>query len=327
MDAVLADATAKLKWQDGDSIFWTEKRKICFLIGTEAPDSTDNPEATSFTRLTLNGVRCAGMLVKTVLHYYDNDEDSDDRMRPKNNPSFISKAYEWNYLAKKYLREGKCDAAAFYMGAITHLIADVASWPHTLHHTGVSGSLEPSHPNFEKAVLAYTKDFKKRDQSSTGGFSYPKLFHVKAVEPALAIKLVAFDTRWDYSISHGDYYTKPYPSYVQPGDYPSKKIFDTFKNFYEEEQKEVFEWRHTPWIENRVQESLNNAVKYCAYAINYIADAWAEGDDPKSCQECSGRGKSPEQRRWRKIGVAMSVLVVLGVANGVFIPILQLLSQ
>ena len=72
-------------------------------------------------------------------------------------------------------------------------------------------------------------------------------------------------------------------------------------------------------------------MEYSAYAINYIADAWAEGDNPKYCEGCSGQEKNPYPQdnpgRWSKIATALSILIVLGVANSIIGPILQIISQ
>lgn len=322
LDAVLADSTSKNKWEGENGQFWTEKRKVCFLIGTEAPDTTGNTDSKKgYTYLYLNGKKCTGMQVKTVMRFY-NYITGDNRLRPKPFASFVSRASEWTDTAKRYLRQGKCDAAAFYMGAITHLIADMASWPHTLYHTDVDYGLDVQHGNFELAVQKETKSYKDR----TRAFSYPKNFPVLSVDPQPALRLVAFDTRWDYSISKADINIKPYPSYVIPGSDDSKSLYDTFDSYSSTTQKEVSSW--ISGFKDRVQEHLDKAVKYCAYAINFIADAWAEGDNPKYCEDCSSGSddNSKKSRFSRKFGEAISMLILLGLANAMLVPLLQIMS-
>ncbi len=331
LDAILADQIASAKWKDDDTIFWTEKRKVIFYIGTEAPDTTDNPEAKSYTYLTLNNIPCHGMLVKTKMYFHTNDA-SDNRMKPKSYNKFVTDCYTWTYKARNYLREGKCDAAAFYMGAITHLIADVASWPHVLDWREVTPQGETSilgglHKDYEDRVHDVTKDHYTREKE--GGFTYPKSFPIgtaMASEPVAALELVAFDTRWDYDMSWVDMYTTPFPSYITPGEYPATRQYTVYSRLYFEEP--VSNWGQP--FKTRVQENLNKAVKYCAYAINYIADAWAEGDNPKYCEECSGNDNPYQEKSFSKgtrVLRYLSILLILGITNAFFLPYLPIIER
>lgn len=221
------------------------------------------------------------------------------------------------------------------MGAITHLIADMASWPHVLYWRDVTPEGETSilgglHTDYEDRVLAVTKfSSKYRPEEREKEFTYPKNFPIgtaMACEPVLALELVAFNTRWDYDISWTDIYTTPFPSYVTPGDYPAIKQYDMYDlmNY----GKPVSDWSSS--FKNRVQENLNKAVKYCAYAINYIADAWAEGDNPKSCEECSG-DNNPYQEKSLSKGTRflryLSIILILGITNAFFLPYLPIIER
>ena len=157
----------------------------------------------------------------------------------------------------------------------------------------------------------------------------PKSFPIgtaMASEPVAALELVAFDTRWDYDMSWVDMYTTSFPSYITPGEYPATRQYTVYSHLYFEEP--VSNWGQP--FKTRVQENLNKAVKYCAYAINYIADAWAEGDNPKSCEECSGDNNPYQEKSFSK-GTRflryLSIVLILGITNAFFLPYLPIIER
>jgi hypothetical protein len=328
LKAILADQTASSKWIGEDTIFWTETRKIIFYIGTEAPDTTDNSRAPAYTHLILNNIPCDGMLVKTNM-YFHADDGSVNRMRPRSYPKFVTDCNIWTYKAMKYLREGKCDAVAFYMGAITHLIADMASWPHVLYWKDVtpedeSSNLGKLHGDYEKQVNLVTRyhfDMEKPD-----GFNYPKNFPILSYEPVLTLKVIAFNTYWDYDISLIDIQKIPFPTYITPGEYPATKQYAVYGSLCFGES--VNKWSSP--FKNRVQENLNKAVKFSAYAIDFIADAWAQGDNPKFCEECS-KNNDPNQdlglKKGTKVLRGLSLILILGIVNIYFSPYLVIVEH
>ncbi len=337
LDAIMADSTARLKWiGENENYFWTAKRKVIFLIGTEAPDSTDGSNPKKVTKLSLNGIHCTGRELHPNVAFYE--DEGENRMRIKSFPTFFSQVMSLENKARKYLREGKCDAAAFYMGAILHMVADMACWPHVLRqgdwiHDWINpfytytnytvGPLGDISDTFERAVHEVTND--KQDREKV--FNYPQNFPIMSVKSVTALKLVSFDTRWDFGISEVDYYKKPLPFYIMPSAGSADVLYDYYTDYSTYEQARVSSWE---WdFKDRVQENLDMAVKYSAYVLNDIADDWAKGDNPKFCDECGGREKDqrPEIKRFRQMGTMLSILMLIGIALGFSGPLLNVLAQ
>jgi len=117
LDAVLRESSpiSKAKWFNGETPFWTTRRRLIFLIGTEAPD-----EGPTKLRLNLNNedVYGIGDSPKHHIHFNPNPEDEEDyddydrRMKIKIAP-VLAEIANYRNLAENCLRDGKCDLAAF----------------------------------------------------------------------------------------------------------------------------------------------------------------------------------------------------------------------
>jgi hypothetical protein len=316
VEAILADTVAKGKWESEEcETFWTERRKIIFFIGTEAPDAGHDK-----INIQLNGRRVTGLRTLTHQYFYPQNSELDNRMRFKKMYSFYYSCLIWSDLAALYLSQGKTDLAAFYMGAVSHIIADMATFAHVI----TLG--EKEHSNFEDAVL-----YETRIPQGEFFFSYPKKFTILSIDPAWSVLFVAFDTRWDYQINPLEFYTEPYPESVQPGTNKAETLKDEYLSWDSDTQDVVEKWVF--WFKLAIQKHINNAVKYTAYALNFFADFW-NGKSETSCDDCDGDSGAENfppdgdaRGLARAIRDAMTIIVVIALANSLGIPVLLLASR
>lgn len=312
--AILRDENAGPMWVGTNGYnFWTEKRKIIFYIGTEAPDV-----GRKVLRLYFNGKWISGLKTKTHLDFYNNTEGDDKRMKLKKVHSFYHQARMWSKMAMSYLSQGKCDLAAFYMGAVVHCIQDMA----TLCHVYTFNYWSKDHHNhFERAIEKETHEIKNGDPK-VKAFTYAKAFPIQSVDAGEAILLVSFNTRWDCWIDMNQWWEEPFDETVVPGDDAAHIMYDDLyaklPNRESELNVKFWHWQ----LKNRVQENLDTAVKYTAYYINYVASSWN-----KECSDCTQKQEEQSITDWKRIGLAVTILISFGLASALGVPFFQIMIR
>lgn len=272
-----------------------------------------------WVRIELNGITCCGEKAHPYYRFNANIPEDDERMRPKEAYTSVEEhARSWTERVKNYLKNSKCDAAAFYMGALTNLIADAAQFVHTTSKNELTGTAkryrDSVHDWYELAVGGVTSRFNKRGEF----FDIHTSFLASSIQPNLAIKLLAFDIHWDYAINYYDFFTMPYPSWVQPGPKDAAQLIVDYVN---ECHCTI---RATEWSSSfkaEVQDHLNKAIEYSAGIINYFAQFW--------CKKCENYSNSKSQETSTGVSHQLSVMVLiiltLGLSNTLLGPLLQML--
>jgi len=233
----------KWKFNGGEDEFWTESRKIIYLYATEGPD-----RSAIFFR---SGDRfITGPNDKKLHHIYF---DSGTK-QPIDSYDASDRAMDMAKAARDALNEGECEVAAFYMGMMTHYIADVSNFMHVLEN------IAWSHGPYEDRVGYFT---------SSSKITTPSFFTIDfginprclTLGPENLAVYVAKQNRFGdqanvyYSAKEfdGEYSFINYNSawdilfrYTITEDYNAKKMFDTV------------EW------------NLNNAIDACAGALDWV---------------------------------------------------------
>jgi Zinc dependent phospholipase C len=116
-------ASNSTEWQ------WLKDRKTLAYIGTEAPDN-------SGVSMTLDGVAITGFGDTTQHHVYFN---IDGTVKEENSALRAKWCGDW---ANVYIGQNKLDAAAFYIGAMTHYIADLGVFAHVVENNIAPDNLD-----------------------------------------------------------------------------------------------------------------------------------------------------------------------------------------
>ncbi len=312
LEAVLYDSTTKNKWNDKDGApFWTEERKVIFLMGTEAPDRGKT--------VTLNDrtIRIFADKNKHHLRFIRKEADPSVRMKPSDKAA-ADRAADYARRAKTVLERGECDLGAFYIGVALHYIGDMACFSHVIAPDEISptptkSDWEHRHDQFEIDVASKTSDHSNREQ--TPYFSYKKMFDVEneipTVQNSKAVLqltlLVGWQTRWNHKLSSGaNLAITPTPdSYVQhSGVYDAVWLYENYVSGVDN------------WIEEykwTIQQNLDQAVICSAKAINIIADSWN-----KECIDCDDEPEL-EKITTQMVGNMLTwiivVTIILGISN------------
>jgi hypothetical protein len=208
---------------------WLVDRKTIFLVGTEAPDNAG-------VSMTLDGTAITGSGAVTDHHIYYNA----DGTTYEDNAAIEAKLF--GNLADAAMDEQKRDLAAFYLGAMTHYIADLGSFAHVID--GVDTS---DHDDFEGYVNTRTNDHADRE-------SFFKISPVTVTSktPYNAAKDLGWDTYKDPTSAHG-------------AQWLWDNLFSGWKQTLETRAEDTT--NHQTYY-NRVEQNLNNAVAACAAAMN-----------------------------------------------------------
>lgn len=228
LEAVKANPAAGLKWMKNDVSFWDKRRETIFLIGTEAPDANSLQ-----LRGTLNGDSVKGLHDVIYHHMYFHDTDTlpiELRMKPRVYTFDISrKVIRATKMVKNFLREGRCDLAAFYLGTIAHYITDVANFLTVLQEnvevsTVITDEKKLLHGKFETHIEAAMRDHERRKRY----FDYDITFNVESRNPWECVKTVAFDTRWDLQRDNIDFVDT---STLNPGSQDAVWFYTSFRSW------------------------------------------------------------------------------------------------
>lgn len=340
LDANLAYSVTKDEWKDSNgNSFWTDRRRIIFLVATEAPDTGNSPsDQKGYVRTTLNGITVGGIRSQYMHHlYFTHDENprTEYSMRLWDT-AMLGLINTYAPKVEKALKDGKCDLAAWYMGMIVHFVSDVAGWQHAVHYendlyeTWYSYTTNPRpsksdvkdlyndrHTAFEGDVLYYTNDYQQRKKF----FSHPEIGKdgyntIHSEHPWIVAVYVAFNTRFDCSLSsaQNQYANNIIPSSIQPG------IHDAIWMFHHFEDK--LSW--SPTFKDCIQKELDSAVKASAEALHYFADYWFGYTDRK-CVYDPTSSQDPLQtlKASRGLMIAIAVLVSIGLAMTLTLPFIH----
>lgn len=229
--------TNQTEWQ------WLKIRKALFLVGTEAPDN-------SAISMTLDGQIINGFGDTTHHHVYFNEHGTfyDD--------SAALRAKSMGDLADVAIDEGKFDAAAYYLGAMTHYIADMSVFAHVAEN-----NVPPHLVYFDEYHSTYEGYIKTRTNEHSDQEEFFKIssFTIGSKKPYNACLDVAWDT-----------YKDPTPSSATTRDakWFHDNFFSTWKQTYATRADDTA--AHQSYYD-RVEETLNTAIQGCIDAINYVA--------------------------------------------------------
>lgn len=144
---------------EADSATWDwlnqEERKVIFLLGTEAPDNGGLE-----THLDGELVEGFGDTVKHHVYFTEtgeiNNNEDDSALRAKSCAD----------LADSYLEQLKYEKAAFYLGAMTHYIADLAMYAHVAENNVDPHNIDfdEHHSKVEGYVDTRTNDYENTEE-------------------------------------------------------------------------------------------------------------------------------------------------------------------
>ena len=218
-------------------------RKKIYLVGTEAPDN-------SGVSMTLDGDLVEGRGDTRNHHVYilgikTNVTEDDSAIR----------ARECGDAAIAAIGANKLNKAAFYLGALTHYLADLAMYAHVApnNHWPDYIDFDEHHSTVESRVLTRTNAFDNREEF----FRYLSVT-VGNMKPYDA----AIDLAWET-------YQDPTPS-----ESPERDAVWLHNNFFSDWASNYADRASGSSTEQkyytRIEDSLNNAIEYCASAMNYL---------------------------------------------------------
>ncbi len=230
-----------------DSYDWLYERLEIVLLGTEAPDNAGVSDI-------LNGETVEGFGDTSSHHNYYKEDGT--YIYGENDSSIRAKEMGGN--ATYYFLEGKLDLAAFFIGAMTHYISDLAVFCHVARNNVDPYPLtdfDDNHSQYESYIRSRTNNYENLFEFfSLRSFSYG------SKSPDETSKSLGWDT-----------YRDPNPSEGTVRD--AKWMHDNF--FADWAQSTASRATESDPIKvmyyDRVEESLNNAIQACIYAINRVS--------------------------------------------------------
>jgi hypothetical protein len=339
LEAVLADNSA-YSWYDTNGLpFWDNRRKIIFLVGTEAPDLRDKPNENGYISTTLDGKQVGGDHTSSkhkVWFNPDNNPRTEDSMREKNGMWLFDLIKTYTTNVRNALKNRKCDLAAFYMGHVVHVISDITNWAQVSDVRTIwdkwsdystekrpflstlYSRLKGIHGSFERDVHYYTKEWNKRDEyfkyPIIGKDGYNNVGNINNPE-TLALTL-AFETRFDTQITLVEYSAPTIPLHIQEMTYNSIWMYHHYSG--------RTKWGQNQQFVNRIQNELNRAVKASAKVLNYFGFIW-NTETERICDEC-GTDEQPENSISiaRALMMGIGVIIFIGIAASLSVPIFNI---
>ncbi|MCP4762171.1 MAG: hypothetical protein GY870_10345, partial [archaeon] len=249
-DWVAEAALMALLDNDPSGWAWLEERIEIYLVGTEAPDNSN-------VQMTLNGKVIEGMGDTPNHHIYFNEDGS---VLEDNSALRVKSMGD---LADVAIDEGKLDQAAFYLGAMTHYIADLGVYCHVAennvaHNDNINfdgyGTHE-QHRDYEARTYTRSNEYDDKEE-----FFQIETFAVGIKKPYDAAIEIANNT-----------YNDPNPSEATIRDaiWMHNNFFDGWVQDYEDRAGES---ATNQLYYDRLEECLNNAIQTCASAINYYSN-------------------------------------------------------
>lgn len=239
--------------EDSDDWTWLKDRKEIYFVGTEAPDNSD-------VSMNLDGKKIEGFGDTSKHHVYFNTDGSISN----NEDDAALRAKSCGDLADASIEENKLDQAAFYFGAMTHYISDLAMYCHVAENNipqnnNIDFDGWSSHEQHSK-VEGYVQS-RSNDDSDKEEFFKIFNFKIKEKKPYDA----AIDLAWDT-------YEDPDPSESITRDavWLHDNFFSSWEDKYEDRSDDTTS--HQLYYD-RIEENLNNAIEACASAMFYIGGA------------------------------------------------------
>ena len=218
-------------------------RKKIYLLGTEAPDN-------SGIDITLNGDSVTGFGDTPLHHVYvsiiaTNLMDNASAVRAK----------ACGDIAAASINSNKLDKAAFYLGAMTHYIADQGMYAHTVPNNQYPDYLnfDEHHSTVESRVLTRTNDYENKEEF----FRFSVLKPVSKAPYDAAVQL-AWETYQDPT---------PSDSITRNAVWLHNNFFSSWASNYQARSSDSA--IHQKYYD-RIEECLNNAIWYVASAMLYV---------------------------------------------------------
>lgn len=351
------DTSTKLKWFNGETTFWTERRKMIFLIGTEAPDAKADTLRISLRGKDGTRVPITGFCDIYRHHFYFNSEDFTPRSQIGGLATqFTRKTND----IQKFLREGQCDLAAFWMGVLIHYITDLSNWYAVLDKdtdyldryypvsqysdeerlTARNYLRDYYHKKFESLILKATDDPSiAGDTQDETRFQYNTKFPIIAsfaLTPLECAKFNAFSTRFDiepnYALGSLEGFIRT--SSLTKGDLDAITMLDIYIPWADNMKYErgLTIANFPPAFKDKVQEWLQEAIIYSAFTINYFADSWdelGEVNQRKYCADCDDEDKGSDmtssmaKKALRYSTMLLSTVLFMGLAMSSLLPVMM----
>lgn len=299
-------------WLINGKKFWTPRRKWIFLVGTEAPDAPYDD-----LLIELDDSYQRGMKTTVMFHFYTRTTGY-LRMAPKDNDFRRTGAelVRLTYLVIYALEDGKCDTAAFFMGALCHLFGDFATFTHI--------SEESANKDYESHILTHTKDYQNREKV----FKYPNTYDFTSIRtpPELGLE-IAFYTMWG---KHAEFWwimERPIADWIEPGYYTADECVEelnkapTYQGFK----------GYSPYLQSAVRHHLKEAVRKSAMMINWFKPFWdgdCLDDDDDQGGDSDYPGNSPPDggnSNLQNMITMLMFMIAIGISNVLSIPIVQLI--
>ena len=347
LDAVKLDQQAqpwKVANDEGqpgtDLPFWDARRTVIFLIATEAPDMGKKQVS-----MTLNGKPVFGRKTSRRHNTWFHPVGAANSMRVRvNQMTNTLEGYVTD--AELALQNGHCDLAAWYMGCVSHLIADLSNWGHTIHWEDVKKNWDPQygynmhdwqppfinskynyyltrmvtlvHTQVEEDVLKYTNARKPQL------FDYPTGFRVSPAgikHPREIALELAFNARFDKvataaQINNGEVLTEGAFNalWMFHSSYTVNTMTDT--HVYQKIESQ------TTLYTERVDELLDYGVKAVAAMIDYFGQKW--NASPRICKGAKVDQKMEKVAIAREQMIGISMFIMMGIAMSFFSSIMML---
>lgn len=256
-DWIAEGALDALSALNGSAWEWLELRIQIYLLGTEAPDNAG-------VNVSLDGERILGFGDVAWHHIYlewDNGSVVED--------DAALRAKAMGDLADARLAEGKLDQAAFYLGAMTHYIADVSMFSHCAENGVYPHYLDFDYENrgegdevyvhglVEARVGTRTNDYRDREE----------FFRILGADPGAKSPYdAAVDLAWD---------TFRDPNGTRSAVWLRENYFSDWAQTRAAESDPGKEEYYA-----RIEENLNEAIEACASALLYATgrEGGGEGD-------------------------------------------------
>ncbi|MFX1258747.1 MAG: hypothetical protein ACFFAN_12875 [Promethearchaeota archaeon] len=264
LDILLASSLAG-KWGN----FWSEARIKILLYATAAPDLPD-----------VSYIDNEGVKHPKRYHgdtgYHNVRFDNNTRQRIIMSDA-VQRAEYYGNEAALALQNGDCNVAAFYLGCLSHMIADPAGYPHVIF---VEGGY---HQNFESRMAERTdctlstKAGKYDINQRYEVFRIKEDFNIGKKSGYYASEDVSYDTRFDSR------------DRKQVGIYRAEWMDSNYIKMSGIWPKTRSEWQE--WINgsgdtlicyyymNRIEKSLQYAVENIAATLNFYSDYYDDCSD------------------------------------------------
>lgn len=237
LDKLMETSSSDWEWLNEPDL------KKIYLLGTEAPDN-------SGVETTLDGEIIEGFGDKSKHHiyFYENGEVLED------DAALLAK--KWGNLADARYEEGKKEQAAFYLGAMTHYIADMSMYAHIAQNyedeTFDDVDFDEHHSTLEGYVGTRTNDYEKRDE-------FFKLGNVEITDEKRPYD-IAVDMAWE-----------TYRDESNNGDHDALWLHENFftgwaANYDKRSEDNVTQRAYY----NRIETLLTKAVEASASAMAYV---------------------------------------------------------